>query len=66
MIAIGAAFNGGDILFQFIAFLFLLFIPMTVALYIFLVKKRNSRLDRLEEKVDHLLRKIDEKDKNSL
>jgi hypothetical protein len=52
----GAAFNGGDILFQFIMFILLLGIPAAIVIIIVAFRKRNkSRLDRIEEKIDRLL-----------
>jgi hypothetical protein len=52
----GAAFNGGDILFQLIMFILLLGIPAAIVILIIALRKGNkSRLDRIEEKIDRLL-----------
>ncbi len=53
-----AYINGGDILFQLFAFMILLVIPIIVVVFIF-TRKRNSRLERIEEKVDKLLKEKD-------
>ncbi|MDF2038327.1 hypothetical protein P2R12_15280 [Cytobacillus oceanisediminis] len=50
-----AGFNGGDILFQLLAFAFLLTIPAIIFILFFIFKKRNDRLKRVEEKLDRLL-----------
>ena len=59
-----AAINTGDILFQLISFLFLLSIPVVIILFVVVLRKRNSRLKRVEEKLDQLL-SDKEKEKHS-
>lgn len=56
-----AGFNAGDILFQLLAFVFLLTIPAIIVILFFIFKRRNDRLKRVEEKIDHLLLKMEEK-----
>ncbi|MCM3242074.1 hypothetical protein NX029_18290 [Cytobacillus firmus] len=56
-----AGFNAGDILFQLLAFVFLLAIPAILVILFFIFKRRNDRLKRMEEKIDHLLLKMEEK-----
>ena len=56
-----AGFNAGDILFQLLAFVFLLTIPAIIVILFFIFKRRNDRLKRVEEKIDHLLLKMKEK-----
>ena len=56
-----AGFNAGDILFQLLAFVFLLTIPAIIVILFFIFKRRNHRLKRVEEKIDHLLLKMEEK-----
>ncbi|AND38362.1 hypothetical protein AADC60_04410 [Cytobacillus pseudoceanisediminis] len=56
-----AGFNAGDILFQLMAFVFLLTIPAILVILFFIFKRRNDRLKRMEEKIDHLLLKMEEK-----
>ncbi|MBU8730248.1 hypothetical protein [Cytobacillus oceanisediminis] len=56
-----AGFNAGDILFQLLAFVFLLTIPAILVILFFIFKRRNDRLKRMEEKIDHLLLKMEEK-----
>ncbi|MCS0787920.1 hypothetical protein [Cytobacillus pseudoceanisediminis] len=56
-----AGFNAGDILFQLLAFVFLLTIPAIIVSLFFIFKRRNDRLKRVEEKIDHLLLKMKEK-----
>ncbi|USK45143.1 MULTISPECIES: hypothetical protein [Cytobacillus] len=58
-----AGFNAGDILFQLLAFVFLLTIPAILVILFFIFKRRNDRLKRMEEKIDHLLLKMEEKNK---
>ncbi|WP_264740093.1 hypothetical protein [Cytobacillus firmus] len=50
-----AGFNAGDILFQLLAFAFLLTIPAFMVILFFIFKRRNDRLERVEEKLDRLL-----------
>ncbi|MBX9975892.1 hypothetical protein [Cytobacillus firmus] len=50
-----AGFNTGDILFQLLAFAFLLTIPAFMVILFFIFKRRNGRLKRVEEKLDRLL-----------
>ncbi|MBE4906961.1 hypothetical protein IMZ08_02675 [Bacillus luteolus] len=54
-----AYINGGDILFQLFAFMVLLVIPIILVVFIF-TRKRNSRLARIEEKLDKLLKGKDQ------
>lgn len=56
-----AGFNAGDILFQLLAFVFLLTIPAIIVILFFIFKRRNHRLKRVEGKIDHLLLKMKEK-----
>lgn len=56
-----AGFNAGDILFQLLAFVFLLTIPAILVILFFIFKRRNDRLKRMEERIDHLLLKMEEK-----
>lgn len=58
-----AGINVGDIIFQLVAFLFLLAIPLTFIIVFAKIKKRNSRLNRIEEKLDQLLAEKDQKNK---
>ncbi|HHY73276.1 MAG TPA: DUF4083 family protein [Bacillus bacterium] len=44
--------NAGDIIYQLLTFLLLLAIPFALILFF---KRRNSRLNRIEEKLDRLL-----------
>lgn len=50
-----AGINVGDIIFQLVAFIILLAIPLTFLIVFVKIKKRNSRLSRIEEKLDQLL-----------
>ena len=50
-----AGFNAGDILFQLLAFAFLLTVPAIIVILFFIFKRRNDRLKRVEEKLDRLL-----------
>jgi hypothetical protein len=62
MYILNATFNGGDILFQFIMFLLLLGGPaVLILLFIFIRKRSNDRLNRIEEKLDRLLNEKDDK-----
>lgn len=47
--------NTGDIIFQLVSLVFLLAIPVSVIIFIVILKRRNSRLKRVEEKLDKLL-----------
>ncbi|RBP92900.1 hypothetical protein DFO70_10629 [Cytobacillus firmus] len=58
-----AGFNAGDILFQLLAFAFLLTIPAIIVILFFIFKRRNDRLKRVEETIDHLLLKMEEKNR---
>lgn len=58
-----AGLNAGDILFQLLAFAFLLTIPGILVIFFFIFKRRNDRLKRMEEKLDQLLLKIEGKNK---
>ncbi|WP_409250851.1 DUF4083 family protein [Bacillus sp. SCS-153A] len=60
MFLLQASFNVGDILFQLIMFILLLAVPAGVILLVVSRKKQNAqRLDRIEEKVDRLLKEKD-------
>ncbi|MFE4521940.1 hypothetical protein ACFRCQ_07235 [Cytobacillus firmus] len=58
-----AGLNAGDILFQLLAFAFLLTIPGIPVILFFIFKRRNDRLKRMEEKLDQILFKMDGKNK---
>lgn len=60
----GPGINVGDIIFQLMSFLILLGIPV-VLIFIFSKarRKRNNRLDRIEEKLDQLLAEKEPKNK---
>ncbi|KEF36618.1 hypothetical protein M670_04180 [Schinkia azotoformans MEV2011] len=60
----GSGINVGDIIFQLMSFLILLGIPV-VLIFIFSKarRKRNNRLDRIEEKLDQLLAEKEPKNK---
>ncbi|MCR8848373.1 hypothetical protein NQ095_08165 [Rossellomorea sp. SC111] len=47
--------NTGDIIFQLVSLLFLLAIPVGIIILIVILRRRNSRLKRVEEKLDKLL-----------
>ncbi|MGG1686542.1 hypothetical protein [Pseudalkalibacillus sp. NRS-1564] len=47
----------GDILFQLVAFLFMFGVLGGIVFIVVSFRKRNSKLDRLEHKVDRLLEK---------
>ncbi|MCA0147176.1 hypothetical protein LCD52_00085 [Rossellomorea vietnamensis] len=47
--------NTGDIIFQLVSLVFLLAIPVGIILFVVILRRRNSRLKRVEEKVDKLL-----------
>lgn len=47
--------NTGDIIFQLVSLVFLLAIPVGIILFVVILRRRNSRLKRVEEKVDRLL-----------
>ncbi|KPL61008.1 hypothetical protein [Rossellomorea vietnamensis] len=47
--------NTGDIIFQLISLLFLLAIPVCIIIFVVVLRKRNNRLRRVEEKLDKLL-----------
>ncbi|MBN8202167.1 hypothetical protein [Bacillus sp. NTK034] len=50
-----SGFNAGDILFQLLAFAFLLTVPAIIVILFFIFKRRNDRLKRVEEKLGRLL-----------
>ena len=50
-----AAINTGDIIFQLFSFLFLLTIPVGIIVFLVVLRRRNSRLKRVEDKLDKLL-----------
>jgi len=56
-----ATLNGGDLLFQLIMFTILLAIPATILVAFLIMKKRNNRLKQVEEKLDKLLEKVENK-----
>lgn len=58
-----AGFNAGDILFQLLAFAFLLTIPALMVILFFIFKRRNDRLKRVEEKLDQILLKMEGKNR---
>jgi hypothetical protein len=60
MLLIGG-FNLGDILYQLLAFFSLIAIPTVIIFIFFIVKKRNNRLERIEDKLNQLLLKDKEK-----
>jgi preprotein translocase subunit YajC len=61
MYLLNVTFNGGDILFQFIMFILLLGIPAGLIMLFIMIRKRNNhRLDRIEEKLDQLLKGKDQ------
>lgn len=51
--------NVGDIIFQLIMFFILLAIPLAIITVVLVVRKRNNRLKRVEEKIDKLLSEMD-------
>ncbi|SEN71241.1 hypothetical protein SAMN05192533_11833 [Mesobacillus persicus] len=55
------ALHTGDIIFQLMMFISLLFIPLVILVVFLIVKKRNNRLKRVEEKLDQLLSEKNEK-----
>lgn len=59
-----AGINIGDIIFQLMSFLILLGIPLAIIfIYRAARRKRNNRLDRIEEKLDQLLAEKEPKNK---
>ncbi|PFA69222.1 hypothetical protein CN378_04945 [Bacillus sp. AFS015802] len=50
-----ATLNTGDIIFQLMSLLFLLAIPVGIIIFVVILRRRNSRLKRVEEKLDKLL-----------
>ncbi|URT71643.1 hypothetical protein [Cytobacillus firmus] len=58
-----AGLNAFDILFQLLAFAFLLTIPGILVIFFFIFKRRNDRLKRMEEKLDQILFKMESKNK---
>ncbi|MEK3856150.1 hypothetical protein [Cytobacillus sp. FSL H8-0458] len=58
-----AGLNAGDILFQLLAFSFLLTIPGILVIFFFIFKRRNDRLKRMEEKLDQILFRMESKNK---
>lgn len=52
---IGASVHVGDLIFQLVSFVLLLGVIAGVVFLILSLKKRNSKLDRVEQKVDQLL-----------
>ncbi|MGF2616501.1 hypothetical protein ACQUWN_12955 [Rossellomorea aquimaris] len=57
MYLLQADFNGGDIAFQVLMFILLLGVPAAILILIVVwLKGRNKRLDRIEEKMDLLLK----------
>jgi high-affinity nickel permease len=47
--------NTGDIIFQLVSLVFLLAIPVGIIILVVILRRRNSRLKRVEEKLDKLL-----------
>jgi methyl-accepting chemotaxis protein len=47
--------NTGDIIFQLVSLVFLLAIPVGIIIFVVIIRRRNSRLKRVEEKLDKLL-----------
>ncbi|WP_243385310.1 hypothetical protein [Bacillus kexueae] len=56
-----SAFNWGDIIFQTFMFISLLVIPIGIVLFIFASRKRNKKIQQLEEKIDQLIKEKDER-----
>ncbi len=54
--------NLGDIIFQLFAILVPVFFVVLIFLFIRSSKKRNERLNRIEEKIDYLNRALIKKD----
>jgi hypothetical protein len=52
---LAAGFNTGDVIYQVIAFLLLVAIPVGIVMLIIILNKRASRLGRVETKIDRLL-----------
>ena len=52
---IGASVHLGDLIFQLVSFVLLLGVIAGVVFLIIRLKKRNSKLNRVEQKVDQLL-----------
>lgn len=50
-----AGINTGDIIFQLITFLIVLAIPVGIIVLVVVFRRRNSRLQRVEEKLDKLI-----------
>ncbi|NMH67883.1 hypothetical protein HF072_03675 [Bacillus sp. RO3] len=57
------AVNTGDIIFQLMSFLFLLAIPVGIIIFVVVLRRRTSRLKRVEEKLDKI---ISEKDNSKV
>ena len=47
--------NTGDIIFQLVSLVFLLAIPVGIIIFVVILRRRNSRLKRVEEKLDKLI-----------
>lgn len=58
---IGASVHIGDILFQLVSFVLMFGVVVGILFIIVNFKKRSSRLDRLEQKVDQLLERKESK-----
>lgn len=54
--------NIGDIIFQLAAFIMLLSIPISLIILFRIIKRRNKRMDRIEEKLDELLSQKETRD----
>ncbi|WP_017754126.1 hypothetical protein [Calidifontibacillus oryziterrae] len=52
--------NIGDIIYQLATFLMLLSIPIALIILYRIFKRRNKRMDRIEEKLDQLLAEKDQ------
>jgi len=53
--------NIGDIIFQLIMFLIVLAIPLAIIIVFIILRKRNCRLKRVEEKLDKLILEKEDK-----
>lgn len=60
--SVQAGINIGDIIFQLAAFIMLLSIPAALIILYRIFKRRNKRMDRIEEKLDQLLAEKEDRD----
>ncbi|WP_226659047.1 DUF4083 family protein [Guptibacillus hwajinpoensis] len=58
---IGASVHIGDILFQLVSFVLMFGLVVGILFLIVSLKKRSSKLDRVEQKVDQLLEREESK-----